>query len=149
MLAVLDSGCDIGHPDLIGNLLPGIDVTKGKDSPPAPSLTDKDGHGTKVAGVASAVAGDFTGIDRASYNAKVLPIRIKDNVGDIKWDYICSALRYIDNHQQQVQVVNMSFSSPNSSVEAQRLVSDLRAKETVLVVADIPFVVDDKYFCHI
>ncbi len=94
-IAVLDSGCDIGHPDLIGNLLPGIDVTKGKDSPPAPSLTDKDGHGTKVAGVASAVAGDFTGIDGASYNAKVLPIRIKDDVGNIKWDYICSALRVL------------------------------------------------------
>ena len=134
-IAVLDSGCDIGHPDLVGNLLPGIDVTKGKDSPPAPSFSDKDGHGTKVAGVASAVAGDFTGIDGASYNAKVLPIRIKDDVGNIKWDYICSALRYIDNHQQQVQVVNMSFSSPNSSVEAQRLVSDLRAKGTVLVAA--------------
>lgn len=134
-IAVLDSGCDISHPDLVGNLLPGIDVTKGKDSPPAPSFTDKDGHGTKVAGVASAVAGDFTGIDGASYNAKVLPIRIKDDVGDIKWWYVRRALEYIDNHQQQVQVVNMSFSSPTSSVEAQRLVSDLRAKGTVLVAA--------------
>lgn len=85
--------------------------------------------------MAPAVAGDFTGIDGASYNAKVLPVRIKDDVGDIKWWYVRRALEYIDNHQQQVQVVNMSFSSPTSSVEAQRLVSDLRAKGTVLVAA--------------
>lgn len=134
-IAVLDSGCDISHPDLVGNLLPGIDVTKGKDSPPAPSFSDKDGHGTKVAGVASAVAGDFTGIDGASYNAKVLPIRVKDDAGHIRWQYVCTALKYVDGCQRQVQVVNMSFSFPNSFVEAQRLASDLRAKGTVLVAA--------------
>jgi subtilisin family serine protease len=46
-VAVIDSGIDTGHTDLIGNISPlSIDIVT-----PAAPLVDDDGHGTAVAGI--------------------------------------------------------------------------------------------------
>ncbi len=51
-VAVVDSGVDIGHPDLIGNLRPHFSFSSGSDSPGLP--LDVLGHGTHVAGIIGA-----------------------------------------------------------------------------------------------
>ncbi|MFD9648333.1 S8 family serine peptidase, partial [Streptomyces sp. NPDC059082] len=48
VIAVVDTGVDLGHPDLKGRLVAGHDFVDGDDRP-----EDANGHGTHVAGIAA------------------------------------------------------------------------------------------------
>jgi subtilisin family serine protease len=49
VVAVIDSGMDLGHPDLIGNIVPGS-----RSFVPGSDVWDEAGHGTHVAGIIAA-----------------------------------------------------------------------------------------------
>ena len=49
IVAVLDTGVDAQHPDLAGNVIPGISILDGSSG-----TTDPSGHGTWVAGIVAA-----------------------------------------------------------------------------------------------
>ncbi len=71
VVAVVDSGVDGAHPDLTGQVLPGRDyVTAGGDG-----RTDPNGHGTHVAGIVAAVAGNAVGVAGLAPGATILPVR--------------------------------------------------------------------------
>lgn len=81
-VAVLDTGVDASIPDLQGRVIKGLDLAK--DSP-GDERTDYRDHGT---GMASIIAG--TGNVRGgggsfglAPGAKILPIRLRDNVGKV------------------------------------------------------------------
>ena len=67
VVAVLDTGVRLDHPDLIANLLPGYDFVE-KDAEPY----DLAGHGTHVAGLVAA-SGQVLG---TAPDAKLLPVRV-------------------------------------------------------------------------
>jgi type VII secretion-associated serine protease mycosin len=68
VVAVVDSGVDAGHPDLAGNVLPGIDLA----TPSGDGRVDLLGHGTGMAGLIAG-HGKAVGIAPA---AKILPVRV-------------------------------------------------------------------------
>ena len=70
VVAVVDTGVDLAHPDLADHLLPGIDLVDGDDDP-----DDHNGHGTHVAGLIAAVGDNGTGITGAAPEARLLPVR--------------------------------------------------------------------------
>ena len=78
-IAIMDSGVDTLHEDLVANLLPGFDAfstdttdTKGF---PTPNF-DSDGHGTACAGIVAAVANNNKGVAGVAYTSKIVPVRI-------------------------------------------------------------------------
>ena len=79
IVAVIDSGTDIGHEDLGSNLVPGCDFfgnSQGKaDNDP---INPIDPHGTHVAGIVAAVSDNNQGTVGVSYlaNVKVQPVKI-------------------------------------------------------------------------
>ncbi|TVZ28762.1 putative secreted protein (Por secretion system target) [Gillisia sp. Hel_I_86] len=75
VVAVIDEGVDLIHPDLTANLLPGFDAT-GNGSNGAPNEDNDDAHGTACAGIIAAIADNTTGTVGIAYNAKILPVRI-------------------------------------------------------------------------
>ncbi|HEX6388269.1 MAG TPA: S8 family serine peptidase [Solirubrobacteraceae bacterium] len=78
-VAVLDTGVDARHPDLRGQVVVGPDFvgTLGAGE-------DPNGHGTNVAGVIAANAGNGLGVEGAAPRSKVLSIRVMgaDGSGD-------------------------------------------------------------------
>ena len=75
-VAVLDSGTDTNHFDLVGNLLPGYDATGG-GSMGYPNLTyDNDAHGTCAAGIVGAIGNNGIGTAGVAYSCKVVPVKI-------------------------------------------------------------------------
>jgi subtilisin family serine protease len=75
-VAVLDSGTDTNHVDLVGNLLPGYDATGG-GSLGYPNLTyDNDAHGTCTAGIVGAMGNNGIGTAGVAYSCKVIPVKI-------------------------------------------------------------------------
>ena len=77
-VAIIDSGVDTLHPDLMSNLLRGFDAGNDSDITqgyPTPNF-DEDGHGTCCAGIACAVTNNTIGTAGVAPNCKIIPIRL-------------------------------------------------------------------------
>lgn len=75
-IAILDSGVDTLHPELLGKLRPGFDAFgAGTNGYPTPNY-DSDGHGTSCAGIAAANTNNAEGIAGICQDCEVIPIRI-------------------------------------------------------------------------
>ncbi|MCG9910768.1 MAG: S8 family serine peptidase [Flavobacteriales bacterium] len=75
-IAILDSGVDTLHPDLMPNLLPGFDATGG-NSHGYPNLNfPSDGHGTACAGIAAAKGNNQIGVAGVAYDCSIVPVKM-------------------------------------------------------------------------
>src|ERR687898_532676 len=77
-IAVVDSGVDYNHPDLAGKVIKGPDFVN-KDFDPMDDFAPRGqliGHGTQVAGIAAATAGNGQFGEGVSPNSKILAIKV-------------------------------------------------------------------------
>jgi len=120
LVAVIDSGVDPTHPDLIDNLLPLIDVwdESGNDdiyeNGDGINFAGKDGngHGTHVAGIIGAMINNSKGVAGIAGNVKILPIKATNYMGDTSASVItASILKAIEN---KVKIINLSIGGPKS-----------------------------------
>lgn len=120
VVATFDSGVMLHHEDLSSNLLADLAWDSYNKAPLDASRFydgDNGGHGTHVAGIISAVANNGIGVAGASYNAKILPIKVvSDSMSRPtgKTSDLVAAYQYlfdlIDSGQVgNVRVVNMSL----------------------------------------
>ncbi len=108
VVAVIDTGLNVNHPDLIGNTVAGYDFVTGKTN-----VVDLAGHGTAVSGCIAAVTNNGVGTAGVSglANVKIAPYRTGGEYsGDTKLDvaYICAAILKAAE-RPEVKVINMSF----------------------------------------
>jgi subtilisin family serine protease len=75
-VAVIDTGVQSDHADLLGQVVPGRDYIT--DVEPW-TATDVLGHGTHVAGIIAALSNNFLGIAGAAPGVKILPVRVFQN----------------------------------------------------------------------
>lgn len=76
-IAVLDSGVDLTHPDLVAHLRrDGFDFIDNDDDP-----SDEHGHGTHVTGIIAAQLNNNEGIAGLTPNIQILPVRVMDAEG--------------------------------------------------------------------
>jgi subtilisin family serine protease len=79
-IAILDSGVDTLHPDLLGKLMPGFDAmaepdSAGTDGYPTPTYS-QDGHGTACAGIAAASGNNSIGLAGVCLDCSIIPVRV-------------------------------------------------------------------------
>jgi subtilisin family serine protease len=146
VVAVLDTGVNVFHPDLAGRCLPGYNAL----NPALPPLDLPDGpdaevsimgipnagvgHGTMVAGVISVVAPD----------TMILPVKVlaADGSGTVE-DVVEGILWAV---QAGADVINMSFGSPGTSEVVEKAVKAARRAGVVVVASagndnnDIPHI---------
>jgi len=77
-IVVIDSGCDVGHPDLMNKLDPGLDVVDGDDDPSFDPTYHAAEHGTACAGLAAAETNNAAGIAGACPDCRVRCVRLLD-----------------------------------------------------------------------
>lgn len=141
VIAILDTGVDINHPDLKDNIWTNEKEANGSDFEDDDNNgycddvhgwdfihnaaiigdgMDGNGHGTHCAGIAAAVGGNGIGITGANPNALILPIKVmgNDGTGDI-----ATIVRGIDYAVASgANILSMSLgSSVNSSAQYQAL----------------------------
>jgi len=79
-IAIFDTGVNLGHPDLQGNLSAGYTAVSTTKLPGAPIIDNNNthdfAHGTKCAGVAAAIANNNRGIAGVAFNCKILPVTV-------------------------------------------------------------------------
>jgi thermitase len=74
IIAVLDTGVQLNHPDLQSKLVPGFDYSDNDADP-----SDGDGHGTHCAGNVGASTNNAVGPAGAGYNCRIMPLKIFPN----------------------------------------------------------------------
>ncbi len=101
IVAVLDTGVQLDHPDLAGRVAEGFNVVG--DGPP----DDDVGHGTHVAGVISAAVNNREGVAGMSWYNKVMPIKVLDSSGTGTTYSVAEGLIWAVDHG--AKVINMSL----------------------------------------
>ena len=131
VVAVIDTGVQLDHPDLASNLLPGYDFVDGDDQP-----YDSAGHGTHVAGL---VAANGQALGTAP-EAKLLPIRSLEGTAGGSAFTVAQGILWAAGllgepaNPNPAQVLNLSLGTSGYSATLASAV--IRAQETgVIVVA--------------
>ena len=135
VIAILDTGVDLDHPDLKANIWRNgderagdgvdndrngyVDDTQGwdftsEDNDPNPAFTagynaDAVKHGTLVAGIAAAVSHNGEGITGTSWSSDIMPLRVLDSSGSGDVKAVIEAIEYAIKNG--ADVINMSFVS--------------------------------------
>jgi subtilisin family serine protease len=127
IIAVLDTGVDPDHPDLLGKQVPGYDFVN-KDYSPA----DDNGFGTFEAGIAAAMTNNLEGIAGTSWGAQIMPVKV---LGSDAWGTyadVISGIIWATDHD--ADVINMAFGGTEFSLSLQAAV-DYAISRGVVVIA--------------
>ena len=113
VIAVVDSGVDLGHEDLAGKLVPGATFVgcatscgNGDWRGPDGVAQEADTHGTHVAGIAAAATDNGIGIAGVAPDAKVMPVKVLED-GSGAFEDIASGIRWAADNG--ADVINMSL----------------------------------------
>ena len=107
-IAILDTGVDPTHSDLYARLVPGWNTYDNNSN-----SSDVHGHGTKVAGTASASSNNGLGGAAVSWDTLIMPIRVTDTAGYATYSTLASALNWAAD--RGARVANLSFDVTGSS----------------------------------
>ncbi len=130
LVAVLDTGVDSSHPDLVAAVPAGA----GRSFVPGSSdpARDPQGHGTHVAGIIAATSGNGVGGSGVS-DARILPVTIADSRGRTTTSALVRGLRYAS--ARGARVINISFGGRGFSAVEQRAIDDATRRGALVVAA--------------
>jgi hypothetical protein len=131
-VAVIDSAVDTGHPDLVGQVV----LTEDFVDPAAPA---GELHGTAVAGLIAARAGDGQGIVGVAPQARLLGLRAcregRDGLASCTTLALAKALEYA--LEEAADVINLSLAGPSDRLLA-RLIDAARDRGATVVAPRDP-----------
>jgi hypothetical protein len=126
-VAIIDTGIEITHPDLQGQVVKGYDFVNDKDS-----AEDDNGHGTHVAGIVTALSNN-AGTVGVSHGTWVMPVKVLNSAGS---GYISDVAKGIywaaDNG---AQIINLSLGAPIDTDVLRNAVNYAASKGVLLVAA--------------
>mgnify|MGYP001162846211 FL=1 len=76
IIAILDSGVDLDHPDYVDKITNGYDFANNDTN-----ADDDNGHGTACAGIAAATGNNGIGISGICWNCKIMPVKVMGDEG--------------------------------------------------------------------
>jgi thermitase len=103
IVAIVDSGVDPTHPDLVDRLrTDGYDFVDDDSDP-----RDENGHGTHVAGIVAAVLNNNEGVAGLAPDVTILPVRVMDERGRGSDRAIARGIRF--SADKGAKVINLSL----------------------------------------
>ncbi|WP_077622770.1 S8 family peptidase [Sediminibacillus massiliensis] len=137
VVAVIDTGCQIDHPDLQKNIIDGRNFTTDYGGDEF-NYTDNNGHGTHVAGTIAASGGE-SGIMGAGPEANLLVLKVLSGQGSGQMDWIINAIEYAAKWRgpngERVRVMSMSLGGPDDIPELHEAIKSAVAQGISIVCA--------------
>lgn len=135
IVAVIDTGVDLIHADLVDNLarngsnqVIGFDFANNDNDP-----TDDEGHGTHIAGIIAAKGNNSLGVTGVCPNCKIMPIKFLDNTGNGSTANAISALNFAIANG--AKVINLSWGSNSYSSSLQNVINTAYNSGIVVVAS--------------
>lgn len=145
IVAVVDTGVDLSHPDLRNRLVGGFsfvnEVSGASGEPGDDTITpvanegpiDDNGHGTHVAGIIAAQADNGEGIAGVAPNCRIMPVKVLAfNTRGFDGD-VAAGIVYAVDHG--ARIVNMSLGGEGGSRTLERAVQYANAHGVLVVSA--------------
>ncbi|WJH36282.1 S8 family serine peptidase [Paenibacillus sp. CC-CFT747] len=127
-IALVDTGVDLTHPDLVSHLVKGTNLIN-PGQPPA----DDNGHGTNVAGVIAASANNDKGIAGLLWKAKIMPVKALESNGTGEEDKLGEGIRYAVDHGAKIVVLSLGLNKASAYMES--IVKYAESRGVLLVAA--------------
>lgn len=134
-VAIVDSGVDMKHPDLVGRLRDdGRDFVDGDDDP-----SDENGHGTNVAGIVAATLNNGEGGAGVAPGVMILPVRVMNAKGYGSDRSISNGIRYAAD--KGAKVINLSLGATltigadTESKQVSQAIRYAQSKGALVIVA--------------
>lgn len=113
VVAVVDSGAQLDHPDLAGRLLPGRDFINDDSDP-----SDDNGHGTRMTGIIVARKNNGQGLAGVAPDAMVLPVKVLDAAGSGPYSDVADGVTWAVDHGARVVSLSLVGTAPSSLLES-------------------------------
>lgn len=137
VIAVIDSGIDFTHPDLINNQWTNSAVGTGEDVhgwdyiTDSGTVKDEQGHGTAIAGIISAQGNNGSGISGVMWRASLMSLRVLDGSGTGDIASAIEAIDYAAGHG--AQIINLSWGTSGNSVAFKHAIERAIRRNVVVV----------------
>lgn len=126
-IAILDTGIDNDHEDLAAKVVTRVNFTTD------PSDDDLFGHGTHVAGIASAITNNATGVTGLGYDTSLMSAKVLNDSGWGYYSWIANGINWAADNG--AQVINLSLGGSSSSTTLKNAVDYAWSKGVVLACA--------------
>ncbi len=163
VIAVIDTGIDLTHPDLASRLFVNRgELANGRDddgngcvddvsgcsfvspvtadpscgyttAPPHAGVQDDEGHGTFVAGIAAAAGNNGRGITGVAWDARLLPVKVLDCTATGRISDAAGGIRYAA--RLGADVINISFGTLTDSPVLRDAIREAQALGAVVVAS--------------
>ncbi|MDP2365418.1 MAG: S8 family peptidase, partial [Ignavibacteria bacterium] len=126
-IAILDTGIEITHQDLASKIVLSRNFTT------SPTNSDKNGHGTHVAGVAAAITNNNIGVTGVGYNSSLMNVKVLGDNGSGYYSWVASGIIWAADNG--AKVINMSLGGSSASQTLLDAVNYAWGKGVVLAAA--------------
>src|SRR3989304_5274917 len=127
LISVIDTGVACDHEDLVGKCVAGFDFVNNDPDP-----FDDHGHGTHVAGIATAVTNNGIGVAGICWTCKIQPVKVLNSGGSGTWDGVAAGNIWATDNG--ADVINMSLGGSGGS-QTMRDAVDYAYSKGVLIFA--------------
>ncbi len=128
IIAIVDTGVDLNHPDLDDKIVAGWDFVN-EDS----YAWDDHGHGTHVAGIAAAETNNGDGVAGISWGALIMPVKVLDQQGDGYYSDVAEGILWACS--QGAEIINLSLGGSEPSATLQDAVEEAYDDGCLMVAA--------------
>lgn len=128
IIAVVDTGVDLNHPDLRKRLTKGYNVLENNDYP-----DDDNGHGTHVAGIIASETNNREGIAGITWYNKIMPIKAMGAEGYGSTFDIAKGIIWAADHG--AKVINLSLGNYHPSSLMKEAIKYAFEKNAVIISA--------------
>lgn len=126
-IAIIDSGCDLQHIDLMENIIDGKNFVE-ENLPPE----DSGQHGTHVAGIIAGCNNEF-GIAGVAPKSKIMPLKVLNSFGVGTLKAVEEAIYYAVDHG--ADLISMSLGTRNPVPAIEKAIEYANSKSVVCFVA--------------
>jgi thermitase len=110
VVAVLDTGIDGNHEELIGKVIAEVNLTD------SPTPGDVHGHGTHVAGIISA-KDDVLGVSGIAPACSLLNVKVADDIGSCRDSVLAQGIIWAVDNGASVINISIEFAEPSLALE--------------------------------
>ena len=126
-IAVLDTGINRTHEDLVGKVIAEINLTD------STTVDDIYGHGTHIAGIIAATANNGLGVAGLAYNCRLINVKVADDSGVVWPSKVAKGIVWaVDNG---ADIINMSLFLPVPSRALEEAVNYAWSNGAIVIAA--------------